>query len=73
MWYILVDASDNVMKKYVDPISCSPKDRTNLLKVQNWPNGKRKSEVKLKKEKKNVTESGVSVEVDGDLIDKIKV
>lgn len=71
MWYILTTAADDVQKKYVDTEVCSPQNRSALKKVQVWPNGKRKSEVKLKKEKKIVIESGLPVEVDGDIIDKV--
>lgn len=71
MWHILIDDKDDVQKKYVDPEVCSPWNRAALKKVQVWPNGKRKGEVKLKKEKKTVMESGKLVEVDGDIIDKV--
>lgn len=71
MWYILTTATDDIQKKYVDPEVCAPHNRAALKKVQVWPNGKRKFEVKLKKEKKTVIESGKPVEVDGDIIDKV--
>ena len=78
MWYLLLDASGNILKKYPDPMAAREKDRPNLVKTYEWPLDKDgqplpKSVCKLTKTKKKIKNAdGIDIDVDGDVTASVK-
>lgn len=55
MWWLLLDGSKNILKKYPAPECCAQHLRSQLKCVEVWPGDKRKSEVSYTDKAKKIT------------------